>query len=717
MIRLLNYAAPLLFHIISNTVCAESSWSFIVLADWHGAEWFAVRPGNSSQAYRNSLGQLKYIYSEFGGNLAVLPGDIQNGIWYTEEFVNQIGASNTQQAVLQAGENCYGTVMKLFKKAGYGKVLMAVGDHELGDDGWAPESNKTKVIPEYRHTLAKEFNRDPDTGAFLFSDAIGNADSSPLGTPFSETSFAYKYKNVLFITVDAFQVVGSGEISFINRKLGIGGAGVVTGTVEGAHLDWFKDVLIEAQKDDGIKYIFVQSHLPILLPVRRLNSSGQSVDYAENSLFWKMMRRYGVDIYFSGEVHANTVTKDTESNLLQIVTRGNSFQNFLNVQVMDNSLHITSFNEDGDKYRYNKNYTAHGKITLSKSNQGTMIKSSGALKIIDRNKPLIHFNFEEIVPFQSRRVLGMKHDEWKQTLIGRKITMNGVECTEVLPNIGEFGQEYDGQISQVSLLKNGINGRSGSFTEASNLGIYSSGPHGGGRAISYALWFKTDKSSEMILIHYGPLWGKGLDEKDMFTLTLRDGNPVLYTNFARKAVTKYSDYSLNDNNWHHLAVSMPKHNCLLSEVKIYINGKRVESVVNPRDDHHIFFLTTGRIGIGGFAYGIVPQDETFPEISPFLGQMDDIYVWGKTLLKNDMRLAMKKQFEVFTNRRCRRNEGNGFWKVKNSHKCQNKCRRRIKCWGYESSITSSGKTRCLLFLERPKIQKRMRSNSKCGRVV
>lgn len=332
--------------------------------------------------------------------------------------------------------------MRLFNKAGYSKVLMAVGDHELGDDGWAPNSDKTKSITEYRHSLAKEFNRDPETGAFLFSDTIGNADSSPLGTPFYETSFAYKYKNVLFITVDAFQVVGSGEISFTNRTKGIGGAGVVTGTVEGAHLDWFENVLIEAQKDDGIKHIFVQSHLPILLPVRRLNSSGQSMDYAENALFWKIMRRYGVDIYFSGEVHANTVTKDTESSLLQIVTRGNSFQNFLNVQVTDNSILITSFNEGGNKYRYNKNYTAHGEITLDKSNNRTKIKSNGALKIIDRNKPLIHFDFEEIVPLQSRRVLGMKHDESDKTLIGRKITMNGVECTEALPNIGEFGREY-----------------------------------------------------------------------------------------------------------------------------------------------------------------------------------------------------------------------------------------------------------------------------------
>jgi len=85
--------------------------------------------------------------------------------------------------------------------------------------------------------------------------------------------------------------------------------------VEGDHLKWFENVLIEARKNKSIKHIIVQAHLPIIQPVRKVSCSGQFMDNGEESMFWKIMVKYNVDIYFAGEVHTNTVTKDTSSNL------------------------------------------------------------------------------------------------------------------------------------------------------------------------------------------------------------------------------------------------------------------------------------------------------------------------------------------------------------------------------------------------------------------
>jgi len=46
----------------------------------------------------------------------------------------------------------------------------------------------------------------------------------------------------------------------------------------------------------------VQAHLPILEPVRTINSSGMFFDKGENSQFFKAMQQFNVDVYFAGEV-------------------------------------------------------------------------------------------------------------------------------------------------------------------------------------------------------------------------------------------------------------------------------------------------------------------------------------------------------------------------------------------------------------------------------
>ena len=191
-----------------------------------------------------------------------------------------------------------------------------------------------------------------------------------------------------------------------SRPKGIGGEGVVTGTVTGSHLEWFKFILREAKKDTTIQHIFVQAHLPILQPVRKINSSSMFMDYGEESGFWKTMVKYKVDIYFAGEVHANSVSKDSKSNLLQVVSRGNNFNNFMTVNVSDNKILLKSFNEVGDLPRgQNQNHEMHGTLEIEKDAMDpdhVSITSSGVLKILELDKPLIHFDFEDINPMNSR---------------------------------------------------------------------------------------------------------------------------------------------------------------------------------------------------------------------------------------------------------------------------------------------------------------------------
>jgi len=347
------------------TVTAEEEqWSFIVLADWHSAEALAVNPHN--ETVNDMLyDQIHHVKNTYGGELVVLPGDSNVGKWDTEAFASKFRPElKRSKRVLLAGRNCYGAMRAIFVEAGYDHILIAVGDHELGGNKWIPQSSKVKSLGKYRQGFKKSFNEEPETGEFLFKKAIGSAPSRPLNTPFKRTSYAHQHKNVLFITLDAFLKMPD---VFFDRDHGLGGEGMITCTIEGEHLNWFENVLIEARKDETIKHIIVQAHLPIIQPVRKVSCSGQFMDHGEESALWKTMVKYNVDVYLAGEVHTNTVTKDSISNLIQVVSRGNSFNNFLKIDVTDNTLNITSYNEIGPKRRNNHNYEAYGNLVLNKA--------------------------------------------------------------------------------------------------------------------------------------------------------------------------------------------------------------------------------------------------------------------------------------------------------------------------------------------------------------
>lgn len=228
----------------------------------------------------------------------------------------------------------------------------------------------------------------------------------------------------------------------------------------------------------------------------------------------------------------------------------------------------------------------------------------------------------------------MHHDDVKTTLLGRRITIRGIESTKSLPNQGSFGQPYDAQIANVKLKNNSNNFKKGKFgilTENSRIGIYGFGPHSGGSTISYSLLISTKSESDMILVHYGH--GFSLNSnKNIYTLTLNNGTPMLY--ISRVAILKpEKEYELNDGNWHHVAVSMPSNSCRLSDVIMYVDGKAVETIATR--NYSIFFVTSGRLSIGGFGYSHHGYESFFPHLSPFIGKMDEFQMWGRAIRDDD----------------------------------------------------------------------------------
>jgi len=690
----------------------NSEWTYIVLADWHGAEngaeTFAIEPSDGSspsELFDEQKRVLQHIYDNYGGELVVLPGDSNSGKWHEESFREKFDKPlmTPEEVIAMAGRNCYSTVRNLFEAVGYNKIFVAIGDHEIGGNPWSTrEELKLNNLQIWRDSFIQELNSYKN-GSFRYKKDIGTAKSRPLDTPFAGTSFAVAHRNALFVTVDAFEFHNE---PYFDRENSAGGEGYVSCTVTGDHLAWFEEVLKEADKDPSIDHIFVQAHIPILQPVRKIYCSGQYLDRATSNKFWKLMRDYGVDVYFAGEVHATTASKDPESNLIQIVSRGNHLNNFLQVKVNDYGFTVKAYNEVGQAWRWNANYTQYGELSVRKTQGNTSIESFGILELLDTHKPLIRFKFEksDIFPLNTRQVIGMKYSNREESpMIGNEINIRGKQSTEGMINHGSFGQQYDTQVANLGHGK-GIRGRhSGSFTKETRVAIASTGPIGAGEMVAISLFFKTKSAKEVLLFAYASPFGGGKFRKDVFLLTLKEGQPVIYLSPDRYLVPK-TDLVLNNNLWHSIAVSMPSKSCLLSELDVYANGAKIETTI-VGTDKHIFYGTNGNVSLDGWGYSNRHYDDSFPNVSYFAGRMDDFRLWARSIEMKDLQKATKKNFVSSSNTKCKRRDKDIFSKkegVRTYKACSDLCDDTPTCWGYEVRKSNKENNVCYHYENRPK---------------
>jgi hypothetical protein len=619
----------LLLAIFAGSAHAEEPWRFITLADWHSAEKYVRQKDNPnwlSGAIQRDIDAVKMIKSRYGGDLMLLPGDSNEGEWATRKFLKtfQPGLS-PHQAVLQAGDLCYSGMIDAFTKGGYDRLLMAVGDHELGDNPWRVRSPKSRSLSEYRQVLTKAFNRDGDSGAFKYTESIGAAPARPLGTKYEDTSYAYRHKNVLFVTVDTFHHEGP--------QKRVGSEGTVTGAVTGRHLNWLNLVLAEANDDPTIKHVFVQGHLPVIYPVRKVSSSGMLVNGGTESAFWRTMRRHDVDIYFAGEVHANTVTKDRESDLIQIVSRGNSFDNLLTVDVLPERVEILLHKNEPGSQPADGQYQRGGKLVIDKSRSDTVLTDKGELAFVDPRDRLFHFTFDNIYPLSRRPITGLSGRKNNQ----KATRIRGVRCSQVIANRGAFGRQYDALQAGIELV-DGVNGQAGQFDPDSRMAVFAMGPHQDRHAVSYALWVKTNASKNQLLINSAAIWGKPLAK--FFNLTLNDGRPQIMISKNQQLVAE--DVALNDGRWHHVVAVMPRDNCRLSDVRLYADGQRLRTTLKGSD--RIIHLTQAmRLSFGGMGYSNASLSEL--GLASFTGTMDEVSIWTRGLRREEvMSLAQEQQY-------------------------------------------------------------------------
>jgi len=280
----------------------------------------ATQVNGINDDYRTSLDTVLDDWASKSPDEVTVAGDLVDGHWGEDDQGLEIfGPTSTtaerQEAIRRAGTVYYAQWQQRFAEHGLDNVHPAIGDHEFGDNPW-PRA-KVELVDTYRDTWASYFTRNPD-GSPVYDDR-------PVGSVNEYAAYAWRPRpDVQMVSLSEFTASG----------------GRMRTRLDDEQYDWLVGVLAKA-KADGIRWIFVQGHIPILEPVRFGASSNLAYAPRAGARLWRQFVKYGVDLYLCGEVHDVTATQ--KDGVLQ-VAHGGIFQygrlNYLLADVYDSHLDL-----------------------------------------------------------------------------------------------------------------------------------------------------------------------------------------------------------------------------------------------------------------------------------------------------------------------------------------------------------------------------------------
>ncbi len=291
-----------LFFYFSVNVVGQT-WTFVSMPDFLNNDIRYPEP-KWDEALDYALDQIKKENPEF----LLVAGDMVQGRWW-----------RSRDQIKRRGKVYYSEWCQRMRDHDL-KYYTAVGDHELGDNPWRKEGKQSM----YNWCMKGEKNFECPCTDFdnvsLYEEMYVKYMKMPKNGPEGMKGLSYYvvHQNTLFIVVDVFEKEHMAE-------------GVGTATVTGKHLEWVEEILQKYQNE--VDHIIVMGHTPILGPVRVASSSGLMLKDGGDSPLWQVMKKYNVDLYLCGEVHAVTCI---EKEGIEQISHGGIFgyENIVNYMVV-----------------------------------------------------------------------------------------------------------------------------------------------------------------------------------------------------------------------------------------------------------------------------------------------------------------------------------------------------------------------------------------------
>jgi hypothetical protein len=313
----------------------------------------------------------------------------------------------------------------------------------------------------------------------------------------------------------------------------------------------------------------------------------------------------------------NTVTKDSKSDLIQLVARGNDLSNMTLVDVENDKLFINTFHQNGEKL---------GSLTIDKSSSETKMESNGLLNPISPNGLQIHWSFDKQLDNTSYKnsVEGTFPTQGKHNPL-----MSTIANPIVYPNDGGFNLDYS-LIGGSATQAKGIIGNAVNINASTTFFVLPIGPMDYGYERTISCWVKTTAKGRRIILNSSSFWGQG----QFFNLGINEGNLELA--LRPEIFTTSRNLAINDGKWHHLAVVVPHDDAKIKELKLFVDGRLIE---NKRTTQSEVRVNTSQANW----MAVATQIETYKtdlvetmKMRDYVGLLDDFCLWTRALSEKEI---------------------------------------------------------------------------------
>jgi len=257
--------------------------------------WSPESPNSINPAYQAAIDTFFDDVAALSPQAVLVAGDTVEGHWGRDTAGTGIfGPVSTvaerRLAVVRAARQYYGEYRERWRTREI-PLYPAMGDHEIGDNPWGPGRG---WYAAFKHANLGLFKAQ---WARFFTDSGRRFGRHPRGTAFDTTTYATMLDDeVLLLSLDVFRKTPRSVVASVGRK----------------QLAWVEGQLKRARRL-GLDWVVVQGHTPVVGPVRQELSSGLMYRKGVRSPLWRTLRRYDVDFYLAGEVHANTVSRPRDA--------------------------------------------------------------------------------------------------------------------------------------------------------------------------------------------------------------------------------------------------------------------------------------------------------------------------------------------------------------------------------------------------------------------